>query len=96
MPVLHAFGHAHIDVAWLWPWQETERKMARTVANQLALFDEYPEYKFLQSQPHLYVMLHKRYPELYERVKTAIQSADLFRMAPCGWRPIQTCQEAKP
>ncbi len=74
MPVLHAFGHAHIDVAWLWPWQETERKMARTVANQLALFEEYPEYKFLQSQPHLYVMLRKRYPELYERVKVAIQA----------------------
>jgi alpha-mannosidase len=74
MPVLHAFGHAHIDIAWLWPWQETERKIARTVANQLSLFDEYPEYKFLQSQPHLYVMLRKRYPELYERVKTAIQA----------------------
>lgn len=74
MPVLHAFGHAHIDVAWLWPLQETERKMARTVVNQLALFDEYPEFKFLQSQPHLYVMLRQRYPELYERVKAAIKS----------------------
>jgi alpha-mannosidase len=78
MPVLHAFGHAHIDIAWLWPWQETERKMARTVANQLALFDEYPEYKFLQSQPHLYVMLRKRYPELYERVKAAIQAGNFI------------------
>jgi alpha-mannosidase len=74
MPVLHAFGHAHIDIAWLWPWQETERKIARTVANQLSLFDEYPEYKFLQSQPHLYVMLRQRYPELYERVKVAIKA----------------------
>lgn len=74
MPVLHAMGHAHIDVAWLWPLQETERKMARTVANQLSLFDEYPDYKFLQSQPHLYVMLRKRYPEIYERVKAAIQA----------------------
>src|SRR5690606_15076887 len=43
MPTLFAFGHAHIDVAWLWPLQETERKMARTVINQLALFEEYPE-----------------------------------------------------
>lgn len=78
MPVLHAFGHAHIDVAWLWPWQETERKIARTVANQLALFDEYPEYKFLQSQPHLYVMLRKRYPELYERVKALVRSGQFI------------------
>jgi alpha-mannosidase len=53
MPTLHAFGHAHLDVAWLWPWQETERKMARTIANTLALIEEYPDYKFLQSQSHL-------------------------------------------
>jgi len=72
-PTLHAFGHAHIDVAWLWPLQETERKMARTVANQLALADEYPEYRFLQSQPQLYLMLKNHYPELYQRLKNAVR-----------------------
>jgi alpha-mannosidase len=77
-PVLHAFGHAHIDVAWLWPLQETERKIARTVANQISLFEEYPEFKFLQSQPHLYVMLRKHYPELYERVKAYIKSGQFI------------------
>jgi len=34
---LHTFGHSHIDVAWLWPLQETERKCCRTFASQLAL-----------------------------------------------------------
>ena len=34
MPNLHAFGHAHIDIAWLWPLAETERKIARTLANR--------------------------------------------------------------
>ncbi len=72
MPTLHAFGHAHIDVAWLWPLQETERKIARTAINQLALFEEYPEFHFLQSQPHLYQMLKKHYPELYQRFKDAV------------------------
>jgi alpha-mannosidase len=71
-PTFFAFGHAHIDVAWLWPWAETERKIARTVVNQLALMEEYPDYRFLQSQPQLYVMLKQRYPELYERFKKAI------------------------
>jgi len=78
MPELFAFGHAHIDVAWLWPLAETERKMARTVANQIALFDEYPEYRFLQSQPHLYTMLQTRYPELYARLKTAASQGKLI------------------
>jgi alpha-mannosidase len=78
MPTLHAFGHAHLDIAWLWPWQESERKMARTAINQLALAEEYPGYRFLQSQTHLYWMLRNRYPELYERFKTAIKKGDVI------------------
>ena len=34
---ISAIGHAHIDSAWLWPVRETRRKVARTVANALAL-----------------------------------------------------------
>lgn len=71
-PTLFAFGHSHIDVAWLWPLAETERKCVRTFATQLALMEQYPEYRFLQSQPHLYWMVKNRYPELYERVKAAV------------------------
>lgn len=78
MPTLYAFGHAHIDVAWLWPLQETERKMARTAINQLALFEEYPEFKFLQSQPHLYWMLELKYPELFQRFKAAVKAGNVI------------------
>ncbi|NLF39009.1 alpha-mannosidase, partial [bacterium] len=70
-PLMYCFGHSHIDVAWLWPLAETERKCRRTFATQLALMDEYPEYKFLQSQTHLYWMTMKRYPDLYRRIKQA-------------------------
>ncbi len=68
------FGHSHIDVAWLWPLEETERKCARTFGTQLALMDEYPEFKYLQSQPHTYQMVKERYPELYKRVKKAVKT----------------------
>lgn len=78
MPTLYAFGHAHIDVAWLWPLAETERKIARTAINQLALFEEYPEFRFLQSQPHLYWMLKQRYPELYQRFKAAVKAGQVI------------------
>ena len=76
-PELFAFGHAHIDVAWLWPLAETERKTARTMVSQLALMEEYPEFVFLQSQPHLYRMLQRSYPELYQRVKAAAARGQL-------------------
>jgi len=71
-PTFYAFGHAHLDIAWLWPLAETERKIARTVINQLSLMEEYPEYRFLQSQPQLYLMLKDRYPELYDRFRQAL------------------------
>ncbi len=74
VPTMFACGHAHIDVAWLWPLAETERKVARTFSNQLNLMAEYPGYKFLQSQAHLYRMCKRLYPELYERVKRAVKA----------------------
>ena len=77
-PTFFAIGHAHLDVAWLWPLAETERKIARTVANQLALMAEYPGYKYIQSQPHLYRMLEARYPELYERLKAAVKAGQVI------------------
>ncbi len=72
-PTMFMFGHAHIDVAWLWPWAETERKCGRTFSTQIALMEEYPEYRFLQSQAHLYQVTKTRYPELYARIKEAVR-----------------------
>jgi len=72
-PYMHCFGHSHIDVAWLWPLRETESKCVRTFGTQLALMEEYPEYKFLQSQGYLYSRVKTLYPELYKRIKAAVK-----------------------
>jgi alpha-mannosidase len=71
-PEMIGFGHAHIDVAWLWPLAETERKCVRTFSNQLALMERYPEYRFLQSQPYLYQVVKDHYPELYAKILAAM------------------------
>jgi alpha-mannosidase len=73
MPEYYAIGNSHLDLAWLWPMQETYRKTARTFAAQLRLIEQYPEYKYLQSQPAAYEMCKKYYPELFERIKEAIK-----------------------
>lgn len=69
----YAIGNAHIDLAWLWPLEETERKTARTFAAQLRLLDEYPEYRFLQSQPAEYEMCRKFYPDLFAKIQKAVK-----------------------
>ncbi len=70
-PTLYCFGHSHIDVAWLWPLAETERKCTRTFATQLALMEQYPEFKFQASQPHLFRWVKRNDPELYARIVEA-------------------------
>ncbi len=72
-PGMHCFGHGHLDVAWLWPLRETESKTGRTFSSQLTMMEEYPEYKFLQSEPHVYRMAKEYYPALYGRLRKAVK-----------------------
>lgn len=66
-------GHTHIDVAWWWTVEQTREKVGRSFATVLKLMDEYPNYKFMSSQPQLYYFLKERYPELYERLKERVK-----------------------
>lgn len=65
-------GHTHIDVAWWWTVEQTREKVGRSFATVLKLMEEYPNYKFMSSQPQLYYFLKERYPELYSKVKERI------------------------
>ena len=69
----YAVGNAHLDLAWLWPLEETHRKTARTFAAQLRLLSEYPDYCFLQSQPAEYEMCRKYYPDLFAKIQQAVK-----------------------
>lgn len=73
-PVLtvSAIGHAHIDLAWLWPIRETIRKGARTFSTVLTNMEKYPDYVFGASQPQLYQWMKEHYPKLYDRIKERI------------------------
>ena len=73
-PVMYAMGNAHLDVCWLWPYRETQRKVARTFAQQVRLMDLYPDYRFIQSQPQTYLICKELYPRLYERIKEKIRA----------------------
>lgn len=66
-------GHTHIDVAWWWTVAQTREKVVRSFATVLKLMDEYPNYKFMSSQPVLYYFLEQRYPELMEKIKERVK-----------------------
>ncbi len=69
---ISAVGHAHMDLAWLWPIRETIRKGARTFATALTLIERYPDYVFGASQPQYFLWMRERYPELYARIKQRV------------------------
>lgn len=70
----YCIGHAHIDLAWLWPWRETRRKVARTFANQLRNINKYDGFVFAESQPQMWVWLEEDHPDLYKRVCDAVRA----------------------
>jgi alpha-mannosidase len=63
-----AVGHGHLDTAWLWPLEETERKALRTFSTQLRLLDEYPEHVFAVSQAQQLAWVKARDPGMWERI----------------------------
>ncbi len=71
--VATCIGHTHIDVAWWWTVEQTREKVARSFATVLKLMEEYPNYKFMSSQPQLYEFLKERYPELYSQIKARVK-----------------------
>ena len=80
-PCTVAVGHAHIDLAWLWPVAQTRRKGARTFSTVLRLMEQYPEYHFVASQPALYAMVREDEPELYEQLTERVREG---RWEPTG------------
>jgi alpha-mannosidase len=79
--VIHATGHAHIDVAWLWTLGQTRRKSERTFHTVMRLMEQFPDYHFSQSQPQLYQFISEDQPALFDEIKQKVKDG---RWEPMG------------
>lgn len=79
-PQIVTVGHAHIDVAWLWPMWRTRQKTAHTFSTVLRLMEQDPEFTFAASTPQLYAWIKEDYPELYAQIKARVREG--------RWEPI--------
>jgi len=66
-------GHTHIDVAWLWTLDQTREKAQRSFSTVLRLMEQYPEYKFMSSQPQLYQYVKESAPEIYAQIQERVR-----------------------
>ena len=69
----YLIGHAHIDLAWQWRWEETVRDVAtHTFLGTLSAMDKLPGLTFAQSQAALYEAMERDYPDLFARIRSRI------------------------
>jgi len=78
--LVHLIGQSHLDVAWLWTLSETRKKCGRTFSSALRLVEEFPQFKFSQSQAFLYELTKSAYPSLFKQIKQ--------RAAEGRWEPV--------
>lgn len=71
--IADCIGHTHIDCAWLWDLEQTRHKAVRSFSTMLNLMDQYPEFKFMSSQPLLYQMVKEDQPDLFARIVKAVE-----------------------
>ena len=65
-------GHAHIDMNWMWSYQETVAATLATFRTMCNIMDEYPDFTFSQSQGSVYRIVEQYDPELMARMKKYI------------------------
>ncbi|MBO0683652.1 MAG: alpha-mannosidase [Candidatus Dormibacteraeota bacterium] len=73
-------GHAHIDLAWLWPLAETALKTQRSFHTAAGLLDRYPEMTFVHSSAEAYELAREVDPELLGRVRDQVAGG--------RWEPV--------
>lgn len=68
----HLVGHAHIDLQWLWEWQEGIVFTHDTFAQAVKFMDEFPGFTFSQSSSCLYQAMEEHYPALFDQIKSKV------------------------
>lgn len=81
---IHAVGHAHTDLSWLWDFEDARRAIARDIESVLDLMDDYPEFRFTHSQAAGYAAIEHDRPDLFERLLVRIAEGR-FEAAALQW-----------
>ncbi|MEI6579728.1 MAG: glycoside hydrolase family 38 C-terminal domain-containing protein, partial [Eubacteriales bacterium] len=66
-------AHAHIDMNWMWGYDQTVAVTLDTFRTMLNLMKEYPEFTFSQSQASVYRIVEENDPAMLAEIKTRIK-----------------------
>ena len=65
-------SHAHIDMNWMWSFNETVAVTLATFRSILNIMNEYPDFCFSQSQASVYKIVEEYDPAMMEEIKARI------------------------
>lgn len=69
---IYYVAHAHIDMNWRWRYDETVSITLDTFRTMLNLMEEYPDFKFSQSQASCYEIVEKYDKRMLEEIKKRV------------------------
>ncbi len=72
-PILHMIGNAHLDLAWLWRWEEAREEMINTSRTVLQLMKDYPDFVYTCSQAAAYKWVEESDPALFAQIREKIK-----------------------
>ncbi|WP_159785259.1 alpha-mannosidase [Sodalinema gerasimenkoae] len=70
---LYLMGHAHLDMAWLWPLADTWTAAQCTFESVLNLQNQFPELIFSHSSAALYDWIEQHRPDLFAQIQTQVK-----------------------
>jgi alpha-mannosidase len=66
-------AHAHIDMNWMWGYNETVSITLATMETMLAMMKEFPSFTFSQSQASIYKIVEEFAPAMFEKIKQRVK-----------------------
>ena len=70
---LHCVSHAHIDMNWMWGFQETVPVTLDTFRTILGMLEEFEQFTFSQSQASTYQIAEVYDPQMFEQIKKYVR-----------------------
>lgn len=77
-------GHAHMDMNWLWPYNESVKMFHDNFRQAITFMERFPDYRMLQSQATIYKHVEQMDPPLFEKVKKYVAEGR-FELAGGMW-----------
>jgi alpha-mannosidase len=71
---VHLVGHAHLDMNWLWNYDDTVDTALRDAATVRDLMREHPDLTYSQNQAHILQIVERNRPDLFRDIRRRVKS----------------------